>query len=81
MWGREGEGGWGEWEARVSEFLLSSHTKIKDFFGGRGRGQRRGAIVSEFFTKDPNLKKELWGGGGGGGGRWRRRGASVSEFF
>ena len=40
-----------------------------------------------FFTKDPNLKKNLFifgGGRGRGGGRWQGRGgggASVSDFF
>ena len=37
------------------------------FFYGEG-----GTRVSDFFTKDPNLKTFfLWGGGGG---RWRGRG-------
>ena len=37
-----------------------------------GRGE--GARISDFFSKSPNLKKNLGGGGGGGGSR-------VSEFF
>ena len=47
---------------------------------GRGRGAR----VSEFFSKNLNLKKNLFffffflGGGGGGGGGG---GSSVSEFL
>ena len=51
----------------------------------RGGGGLRGARVSE-FTKDPNLKKNLFfcwagvGGGDGGGGGGGTTG-SVSEFF
>ena len=33
------------------------------------RGRGRGARVSEFFSKNLNLKKNLFFGGGGGGGR------------
>ena len=47
--------------------------KIYFIFGKGGGGWRARARVSEFFTKDPNLKKKFfWGemgleGGGGGG--------------
>ena len=38
--------------------------------GGGGGGARGGARVSEFFTKDPNLKKNCFlGGWGRMGGR------------
>ena len=62
---------WGGGGARVCEFFYYE-SKFKYFFwlgGGRVR-------VSDFFTKNPNLKKNIffffWGGGGrglGGGGR------------
>ena len=51
----------------------------------------RDATVSDFFTKNPNLKRSksffflfflmLGGGGGEGGLRWWVRGAIVREFL
>ena len=48
----------------------------------------RDATVSDFFTKNPNLKRSkkfffsfFDVGGGGGGVRWWVRGAIVREFF
>ena len=82
-----GGGGWGSWgEGGADEsdfFYCESKFKI-NFFGGGGGGRSGGggeARVSEFFTKNPNLRMLFLfflGGGGGGGRGW---GARVSECF
>ena len=64
-----GGGGGGKGDARVNDFFF--------FFGGEG------TRVSDFFTKNPNLKNKrfyfsLFGGGGGGGGSEVAR---LSEFL
>ena len=46
---------------------------------GGGRGG-----VSDFFTENPNLKKQKLGGGGGGGlvvCVWWEGGCGVNDFF
>ena len=46
-------------------FYYGSKFKIKKI-GGRGCRGGVGNRLSDFFTKDPNLKaKYIWGGGGG----------------
>ena len=53
--------------------FFTKYSTSKIFFLGGGRGAR----VSEYFTKDPNLKKNFfWGGGGGGSGG----GGNVNSF-
>ena len=57
----------------VNVFYFTMNPKFKYkkkrffFLGGGGGGCGQGARVSDFFTKNPNLKYffgEMWGGGG-----------------
>ena len=59
--------------------MFNYESKFKKFFfggaGGGGDWRGRGARVSEFFSKNLNLKKNLFwghvgGGGLGGSGSW-----------
>ena len=75
MGGGEGPGGGGlvGEGAGVSEFSSPMNKKKtnnkKNSWGGSGG---RGARVSDFLTKNPNLIFFFFGGGGGGGGEGRR---------
>ena len=65
-------------------FYKESKSKKKEilfFFvwGWVGEGGSEVAKLSDFFTKNPNLKKKLFFGGGGGG--VGGGGSRISEFF
>ena len=81
LWLGDGGGGfWGWRGAGVKKFLyyeFKFKTKKMIFLEGAWEGR----LVILFFTKNPNLKKNIFFlGGGGGGNTWTDRRTGPTQF-